>query len=52
MKLTQKLKQAINNWLENLASENKKHYGEERLDCCTINQKPQTEEVKDHGESA
>jgi len=38
-RLLNKFKTAIKNYLERMAEENKKNFGNTRLDCCSINKK-------------
>lgn len=37
--MLKKIKKAINKYLEELAKENQKEFGKERMDCCNINKK-------------
>jgi hypothetical protein len=37
MKIWRKLKNSFNRFLENLAEENKKSFGNDKLDCCQLN---------------
>ncbi|WP_257993154.1 LDCC motif putative metal-binding protein [Finegoldia magna] len=37
MKIFSKIKKNFENFLKKLSNENKNTFGEERLDCCTMN---------------
>lgn len=39
LKIFDKIKKAINKFLENLAKENKESFGDGKLDCCDLNKK-------------
>jgi len=34
------IKRSFNRYLERMAEENRKNFGNQRLDCCTINKRP------------
>ena len=39
MKIFESIKNRWENFLKNLAKENKKSFGNERLDCCSLNKR-------------
>lgn len=39
MKIFEVIKKKWNNYLKNLAKENKKSFGDKRLDCCSMGKK-------------
>ncbi len=41
-----KIKKRFNNYLERMAEENKKNFGNQRLDCCSINTPPRVASIK------
>ncbi|HWT27783.1 MAG TPA: LDCC motif putative metal-binding protein [Mobilitalea sp.] len=41
MSIWKKIKRAVGRYLDNLAEENKKTFGEGKLDCCNLNNKNQ-----------
>lgn len=46
MVLWKRIKNSIDRFLLQVADENKKSFGEGRLDCCQLNQKKSTDKTK------
>ncbi|MDP0493599.1 MAG: LDCC motif putative metal-binding protein [Fusobacterium sp. JB021] len=45
--MLQKLKTAFNHFLEKIAAENKKTFGDQKLDCCSINKEVKRNKKKE-----